>query len=224
MRTHLSRILSIVLLICGLIFAYLAYKEHQPFAEAKVKQNALVTAVTDDMSDNDEDPLNRNIDFEALQSINPDIIGWIYAPQIGVDNPILQGDDDSAYLNLDFEGNYSPLGSIFTWAHADPKLSDSHVCLFGHNMMSGQIFGQLKKFLNVEFRSANDTIYIYTPERSKELHAESTFTCYSNDAVFQDEWGDSEKQTFTLATCNGYEGTPIRLVVNFVVTKEKLML
>ena len=99
-----------------------------------------------------EDPLDRQIDFESLQRLNPDIIGWIYAPQIEVDQPILKGSSDTEYLNRDFEGNYSPLGSIFTWAHAEERLSDAHLCLFGHNMISGQMFGRLDAFTEESFR------------------------------------------------------------------------
>ena len=30
------------------------------------------------------DPMERTIDFAALQRINPEIVGWLYVPQIGV--------------------------------------------------------------------------------------------------------------------------------------------
>lgn len=65
-----------------------------------------------------DDPFSRQIDFEALEKINPDIIGWLYIPQIEVDLPILQGQDNKVYLTKSFDGGYSPLGSVFTWAHA----------------------------------------------------------------------------------------------------------
>ena len=86
MKRWIYRILLLGLLAGGIWFSYLAYREHQPFADAKVKQEALTGVVIQD--DDPENPLNRKIDFEALQAINPEIVGWLYVPQIGVDMPV----------------------------------------------------------------------------------------------------------------------------------------
>ena len=119
MAGTIRKIVACGMLIMGIVLAGLAYREHQPFAEARVKQEALVQTAVAEPENGSEDPMDRQIDFESLQRLNPDIIGWIYAPQIEVDQPILKGSSDTEYLNRDFEGNYSPLGSIFTWAHAE---------------------------------------------------------------------------------------------------------
>ena len=109
----------------------------------------------------------RKIDFAGLKEINPDIVGWLYLPQIGVDGPILTGETDETYLARDFEGNASELGSIFTFA--DAKLSDRQVYLFAHNMASGQMFGSLKKFQDPGFRKKYPDGCLYTPERTKRF-------------------------------------------------------
>lgn len=225
MTDRIRKILAGALLLLGVVSTILAYGEHKPFKEAKVKQQAVIQTVVAETEESVEDPLERRIDFETLLKINPDIIGWLYAPQIGVDNPILKGENDTEYLSRGFDGSYSPLGSVFTWAHTDEKLSDQHLCLFGHNMMSGQIFGRLDRFENTGFQKANRKMYLYTSERSKELEVESVFTCRKDDGVFQDDWGKgSGYQTVTLATCTGYNSTPYRLTVNCRVVREKLVL
>lgn len=214
----------VILLLFGssIYFFCLAYQEHQPFAEAERKMESIKGAVV--LEDASEDPLDRKIDFQMLQSVNPDIIGWLYVPQIGVDAPVLKGNHDSVYLYTDFEGNYSPLGSVFTWAHADEKMTDPHLCLFAHNMMSGQMFGRLKEFQDADFVEKNPVFYLYTPERSKEWKIFSVFECEMTDAVFQDDWQGAESQTITLAACTGYGTTPYRLAVNAMVVCEKLIL
>lgn len=35
----------------------------------------------------DDDPLQRQFDFEGLQRVNPDIVGWIYLPGTQIDEP-----------------------------------------------------------------------------------------------------------------------------------------
>lgn len=222
MIRKVQKFFILLLFTISICFLYLAYQEHKPFAEAKIKNESIKGAVI--LDDTPENPLNRKIDFSMLQSMNPDIVGWLYVPQIGVDAPVLKGSNDFMYLYTDFEENDSPLGSVFTWAHADERLTDSHLCLFAHHMLSGQMFGRLKEFQNENFVKQNPVFYLYTPERSKELEVVSVFECKMTDEVFQDEWQKSENQTVTLATCTAYETTEYRLAVNAVVVREKLAL
>lgn len=225
MRDRVYRVLIVILLGMAVFFGILAYREHKPFLEAKISHEAIKKIAVVPESDEDaSNPMNRRIDFVLLKEVNPDIIGWLYIPQIGVDEPILHGKTDREYLSKGFDGKYSILGSVFTFAHANEKLSDPHTCLFGHNMMSGQIFGRLDE-LTVDENGAQ-SIYIYTPERTKGLTIVSVYSCHKKDAVFQDDWkmDREDVQTFTLATCTGYSRTPYRLVVNCKVTKEKLIL
>lgn len=224
MRDRIYRFLIVTLSGMALGFSILAYREHKPFRDAKISHNAIEKmAILPDKKENSEDPMDRKINFTLLREINPDIIGWLYIPQIGVDEPILHGSTDTEYLSKGFDGSRSILGSVFTFAHIDEKLSNSHICLFGHNMMSGQIFGRLDELTVGE--NANQNLYIYTPERTKELTIMSIYSCYKTDAVFQDDWRiEEDVQTFTLATCTGYTRTPYRLVVNCKVTKEKIVI
>ena len=141
MRDRVYRVLIVILLGMAVFFGILAYREHKPFLEAKISHEAIKkTAVVPESDEDASNPMNRRIDFALLKEVNPDIIGWLYIPQIGVDEPILHGKTDREYLSKGFDGKYSILGSVFTFAHANEKLSDPHTCLFGHNMMSGQIF------------------------------------------------------------------------------------
>ncbi|WP_270188662.1 class B sortase, partial [Mediterraneibacter gnavus] len=95
-------------------------------------------------------------------------MGWLYVPQIGVDSPILTGQTDTEYLTKDFEGAYSPLGSIFT----------------AHNMASGQMFGSLKQFTDEAFLTANPEAYLYTPERVRKLKVEGWTYLQADDPCF----------------------------------------
>lgn len=225
MRNRVYRFIITILLGLAVFFGILAYREHKPFMDAKISHEAIKKAVvSQDQEEDSDSPMDRRIDFILLKEINPDIIGWLYIPKIGVDEPILRGGTDTEYLNKGFDGTRSILGSVFTFAHANEKLSDPHICLFGHNMMSGQIFGRLDE-LTVD-EEDEQSIYVYTPERTKGLTIVSVYSCYKDDAVFQDDWriDGEEVQTFTLATCTGYTRTPYRLVVNCKVTKEKVVL
>lgn len=217
-------ILTIALTLSACYFFYRAYMEHKPFQNEKIKEEALQDTIApkDQIPD---DPLNRNIDFDSLKSINPDVIAWIYAPQIGVDAPILKGKTDTYYLHHNFQKQYSILGSIFVYPDYSEKLDNPHICIFGHNMISGQMFGQLKKYYDESFQKQNPYMYIYTPERSKKLQVSCVKRVHKTDAIYQNDWTDGTNlQSFTLSTCVGSRMRNYRTTVTAHVIKEKIKL
>lgn len=107
------------------------------------------------------------IDFKAVQEQNPDVCAWIQIPGIEViDYPILQSSaeaDDNFYLDHDINGNSKRAGSIYIQKLNNKDFTDPATLIYGHNMLNGTMFGQLKKFRNKEFFNENREIYIYMP-------------------------------------------------------------
>ena len=132
----MKKILNVIaslLLILGMIFLFLAIKEQLPFEKAKgenqaLKEIAVMETETGEPTGNDY--FKRNIDFGALQSINPDIVAWITIPNTNIDYPVLIGNDDTTYLNYNYNKEWSVLGSIFAFSDTAKDLSDAHICLF----------------------------------------------------------------------------------------------
>lgn len=100
--------------------------------------------------------LGRPISFVDLYLQNQDLVGWVKVEGTKTDNPVVQGKNDSPgfyeYLYKSFDGAYSQYGTVF--AHYkntfSGKLSDNTV-LYGHHMINGTMFGELKKMRDVEF-------------------------------------------------------------------------
>ena len=61
-----------------------------------------------------EDNQEEKIDWEKLEIINKDIIGWIKIEDTNINYPILKDNDSLYYLKHTFEKNYNRNGSIFT--------------------------------------------------------------------------------------------------------------
>lgn len=220
MKHFIRPFLILCMFFVSIFFFYAAYKESQPFLEAEEKNTIIKNAVISDSSS--DTPLDRIIDFEVLKAINPDIIGWLYIPQINLDQPILKGEQ---YLSLDYKGAYDMVGSIFTYDSVNEHLTDPHLILFGHNMNSGQMFGNLDQFQTQAFEETSQTIYLYTPERTKELLVTSVFECQITDDFFQeDSFTQSSSQTISLVTCTASGSSNARLVVNCQVNKVKIIL
>ena len=61
----------------------------------------------------DGDSLESTIDFERLQKRNPDIVAWIHIPDTNMDYPVVQGSDNTYYLNHTAAGRETSSGAIF---------------------------------------------------------------------------------------------------------------
>ena len=87
--------------------------------------------------------------FEALYAQNSDLIGWIKMAD-SVDYPVLYR-DNSFYMDHDFYGQYSQAGSIFLDARNGMYMDDSAMLIYGHNMRSGEMFGDLDAYRETKY-------------------------------------------------------------------------
>lgn len=251
--SKIKKLINGVLVLLLIFLLVLGFRELYGFYQIESEQKVLRESVLkvpkegqgEELDPND--PLNRYIDFNALCNINPDISGWIYIPGTKIDYPILVGGADEKYLHRDYTDTYSYAGSIFAYAATNLN-TDSHTCLFGHNMISGQMFGNLKKYKNQEYAAEHAKMYLYTPNKTKECLLISVFGCKNTDTVFDIQKAEEREgttplqialkdrsilqladpetngQIYTLATCDGYRGSNQRFTVHFAVIREKCVM
>lgn len=136
-----------------------------------------------DINSNVSTVLPQNpIDFDALWAENPDVCAWIQVDGTVIDYPILQSDiekDDNFYLDHDMNGASKSAGAIYIQKLNQKDFTDPNTLIYGHNMLNGTMFGQLKKFRNKDFFNENRNIYIYTPEHILKYEIISAFV-YDN--------------------------------------------
>ena len=113
----------------------------------------------------DADPYMEELaatDLAALQSVNPDVVGWIRIPDCQINYPILQGEDNEYYLEHTWDkiSNYS--GSIFLECMNAPDFTDFNTILYGHNMRDGSMFATLHLYSFPDYFAARPHIYIVT--------------------------------------------------------------
>ena len=110
-----------------------------------------------------------NIDFQALQAINPDVCAWITIDNTNIDHPLVQGSDNREYLNRDIYGEYAVSGSIFLDTRCSRRLDDNYSLIYGHNIQGKEMFGELSKFKDEDFFEAVRGGKLYTPEATYNL-------------------------------------------------------
>ena len=130
----------------------------------------------DVLTDAEEHP----VDFEILQSYNPELYAWIRIPDTNIDYPVAQyaGTDQTFYLHHDLYGNAQFAGCIYSERPAAKDFSDPVTVLYGHNMKNGSMFQNLHLFRDEDFFQEHPYVYIYTPE---ETLIYRIYACYAYD-------------------------------------------
>lgn len=114
-----------------------------------------------------EPPLTSppEVDWNELQEINPDVIGWLVVEGVpSISYPILQGEDNDYYLHRTVKQTYNFAGSIFIDYTNSPDFTDCNTIIYGHNMKNGSMFGYLKFLYEREQYRDSRYIWIATPE------------------------------------------------------------
>lgn len=116
------------------------------------------------------------VDFEALQAINPDIIGWIYCPDTVINYPILQGQSNDDYLYTNYEKQSSGAGSIFEDALNLRGFQDPSSILYGHHMADGSMFATLDRWQRQTYFDEHPVMWILTPGQDYKVELFSAYT------------------------------------------------
>lgn len=83
--------------------------------------------------------------------ITEDMVAWLAVEDTNIDYPVMQGENNSVYLNTNPYGEYSLSGSIFLDSRNAPDFTDDYSILYGHHMEYGKMFGSLDAFLDKEY-------------------------------------------------------------------------
>ena len=168
--------ITVTFFIMFLIFgAYALYDAYTVHNTAKLSSDILNLK-----------PLENNKEqftLKPLQDINPDICAWIKINDTNIDYPIVIGKDNSQYLNTDYKKEYATSGSIFLDYRNQRNFVDDYSIVYGHNMKSGLMFSDIKKFENAEFFEQHKYGILYTEIETykMEIFCIAKVNAFSND-------------------------------------------
>ncbi len=183
----LPLIVSAICVIITIVLLLLAFNEanyvkeedipSNPFSSSSNEPQELESSeeVSDNLSSEEvqseepEEPYVSPIDFESLKSENPDIYAWINIPNTNISYPVLNREGDNEfYLDHNYLGDYSVAGSLFTEDYNSRDFSDPVTIIYGHNMASGDFFGNLRlSYSNPELLNQNNMLEVYTEDGMK---------------------------------------------------------
>lgn len=168
-------------LIVALFSLYMLYSESQQRKKSIEEFEYLTSLVEKDMTVQEAPaPANPTLnepegetapepdtvtvrDLQPLFDMNPDCLGWISIPDTRVNYPVMHTPDDpEKYLRLSFEGKYNSAGVPFIDGRCN--LDNDHLIIYGHNMMNGTMFADLKKYIDEDFLKGHPCFEFQTAE------------------------------------------------------------
>lgn len=128
----------------------------------------------------------QKIDFQGLWAVNPDAYAFIEIPGTQVNYPVMQSStqEEDYYLNVTFEGIAALPGSIYSRMVNAKDFTDPITVIYGHDMLDGSYFGDLKNYIDRNFFDTYRDMYIYLPER--QLHYQIIAEVVYGDMLISD--------------------------------------
>ena len=211
-------ILTLALIVAVAVFCFAAYNLFHIYTEYKKGTDEYnhieQMAVTERDPESTEEASNTeqglqppfDVDFAALQGVNPDVVGWIYIEALaGISYPVVQGEDNEEYLHTTYENNYNFAGTIFIDYENSRDFSDCNTLVYGHNMKNGSMFGQLKKFSEDQTTyEKSKYFWIFTPEKDYRYEIISAYTTGVNSDTYTLFKGPGDEFQEYLDTIKGY--------------------
>ena len=158
---------------------YVVQKDRKPDTTATVSDPGALASET-----LPEAPIS--VDFSALQQVNEDIVGWIYAEAIPeISYPVVQGEDNDYYLHHTAEKKKNFSASIFLDSRNSADFLDPVSVVYGHNMKNRSMFGRLKEYRKQETYDKSPYIWILTPNGDYRYEIFSVHTVRDDDAVYE---------------------------------------
>ena len=138
------------------------------------------------------------VDFEALQKVNPDVVGWIYQKDTIINYPIMRGSDNDQYLHSDINKKYSVSGSIFMDYRNSGDFSDFNTIVYGHHMHDGSMFKSLRGYTKeTDYYKDHKTFELITPDNKYHLQIVSAFITPATSEAYTYSFNNiADKQAF----------------------------
>lgn len=239
---------SLFVLVSSKYHEYVSYLNLRKL-ESDISYTPSVDEVDDvtDIEDNEEVStiyINKYLNipkvYDKLLSINKDVVGWLIVNNTKINYPVVQTNDNEYYLSHDIYSNQIRTGWVFMDYRNNSDTLDKNTIIYGHNLKSGYMFGELLKTLNSNWYNNIDNQYIVFNTINKDMKWK-VFSIYktenTNDYLKTNFSSDEEYQLFidslkeksitdfnvnvsskdnilTLSTCSGINR---RLVVHAVL-------
>ena len=175
-------LLGLVILFTGM-FIYSAIKIAIYLQDNKANRDIQKKIVTKAITINDAGINRYQVDFKILKEQNSDSVAYLKVENTNIDYIVVKGNDNSYYLN----NNFNKKDNVSGWIFADYRNkfdgSDKNIIIYGHNTWDGSMFGSLHKvFDSGWYRDiTNHKIMLVTEDKVNYYQVFSTYYVLAED-------------------------------------------
>ncbi len=153
------------------IYYYQTYRSGNDMQHlAQIKEENKTPGLASQIDKDEDKEIDEEVvpevlnDYKTLLNMNKDLIGWLKIDDINIDYPVMQTDDNEYYLNHNFDKKSDKNGCLFLDYQCDVINRNTNLIIYGHNMLSGNMFGNLDKYSREDYYKEHpkfefDTIY-----------------------------------------------------------------
>lgn len=109
------------------------------------------TTVTATLSNKETRELTVLPKYETLYNSNKKLIGWLKIDDTIIDYPVMQCDNNTYYLNHNFDQQEDKVGTLFLDYQCDVINGCDNFIIYGHHLQSGRMFSSLEKYENKSY-------------------------------------------------------------------------
>ncbi|MFI3125123.1 class B sortase, LPKTxAVK-specific [Streptococcus suis] len=155
------------------------------------------TAATYQISEEEKAALKEQ--FDGLKGVNPDTIGYVYAPGTNLDEPVVYSGDNEIYLSKLFDGSGQDpyMGTVFMDMDNKTDFSDKLTWLFGHargsKVPDSRMFNDVNFYDDQAFFDAHPYVVVRTPEKVHYYQAAFMIIVHESTAFYRTSF-DSDQQ------------------------------
>lgn len=126
--------------------------------------------------------------LSTMKEAHPDLFGWIYvafSEKDVISLPIMQGDDNTYYIDHAYDGTKSTSGAIFAdFRNTDRRITlNQNLLLYGHNMNNHSMFNLISSRYKKQNLFNTVPIIFYSMEG---VYTFNVFSVYNADASVDD--------------------------------------
>lgn len=143
------------------------------------------------------------INFKALQAVNPDVIGWIYSPNTTINYPVVQGDDNAYYLKHLADRTENRNGCPFLDVQNRPDFTDDNSIIYGHHMQNGTMFAGISWYEDQSYYDEHPVMYFMTPSAAYWIELFSGYITTMDSSAYMQNFGSTREHTEWLKEVSG---------------------
>lgn len=170
-------LIDVVLVICIGVAGYAGwniYSSLHEYHSQEKKYDSLqkqVVTISTPSSDTEEST-SVSIDWNTLQSMNPDVGAWIRQEGTAIDFPVVYGSDNAYYLRHTLDGEYSLFGTLFVDCTNNRNFVDKVTVIYGHHFSEygDTMFTSLENYAKQSYYDAHTELNLYTPDGHYKLY------------------------------------------------------